>query len=54
MRHDLIDEYWINIHPVILGAGKRFFPTLDSLVSLKLVETRRFGSGVVMLRYDCI
>jgi dihydrofolate reductase len=50
MRHDLIDEYRLYVHPVVLGAGHRFFPP-DVPVPLSLVETRTFGNGVVLLRY---
>jgi dihydrofolate reductase len=36
--------------PVVVEGGKRFFP--DGLrLNLKLVEERRFGKGVVLLRY---
>ena len=51
MAADLIDEYRLYVHPVVLGRGKPLFPRLDAPVSLRLVETRRFGSGVVLLRY---
>jgi dihydrofolate reductase len=51
MRLDLIDEYRLYLHPVVLGAGKRFFSPSDVPVSLRLAETRSFGSGVVLLRY---
>jgi dihydrofolate reductase len=51
MRRDLIDEYQILVHPIVLGAGKRFFPPLDDPMDLELVETRTFGSGVVYLAY---
>lgn len=52
MRLDLIDEYRLVIHPVVLGGGKPIFPALDRIISLRLIETRQFGSGVVLLRYQ--
>jgi dihydrofolate reductase len=52
MRLDLIDEYRPVVHPVVLGGGKPMFPALDKIISLRLIETRRFGSGVVLLRYQ--
>jgi dihydrofolate reductase len=47
----LVDEYLISVHPVILGAGTRFFPPLEEPIGLILVEQRTFDSGVVYLRY---
>jgi dihydrofolate reductase len=54
MRLGLIDEFHLFVQPVVLGAGTRFFPTLDDRIGLKLVETRTFGSGVVYLRYEAV
>jgi dihydrofolate reductase len=48
---DLIDEYRIYVHPVIVGRGKPFFHPADTITALELVETRAFGNGVVRLRY---
>jgi dihydrofolate reductase len=52
MRAGLIDEYRLFVHPIILGAGTPFFTALDARVTLKLLETRTFSSGVVYLRYE--
>jgi dihydrofolate reductase len=51
MKLDLIDEYQLFVHPVVLGGGTPFFPALDARIKLRLVETQAFGSGVVYLRY---
>jgi dihydrofolate reductase len=50
-QHDLIDEYRLMVFPVILGVGKRLFRD-DSKMPLKLVDTKTFSSGVVMLTYQ--
>jgi dihydrofolate reductase len=51
MRHDLIDEYRLYVHPVLIGRGKPLFEPSDSRTGLRLAETRAFGNGVVLLRY---
>jgi dihydrofolate reductase len=47
----LIDEYWLYIHPVLLGSGKPMFGPLTEKIDLELVETQRIGERVLMLRY---
>jgi dihydrofolate reductase len=50
IRSGLVDEFQMIICPVVVGGGKRFLP--DGVrMNLELVEQRRFGSGVVVLRY---
>lgn len=51
MRLGLIDEWRLFVRPVVLGDGTPYFPRLDAMVDLELVETRTFGSRVVYLRY---
>jgi dihydrofolate reductase len=46
----LVDEFQIIICPAVVGGGKRFFPDGVRL-DLKLLEERRFGNGVVILRH---
>jgi dihydrofolate reductase len=52
-RLHLIDEYRLYVHPIVLGRGKPLFQPSDESVKLALVETRTFGNGVVLLRYQC-
>ena len=48
----LIDEFQFLVHPIVLGKGLRLFDGLASTVPLKLVETKTFTSGVVLLTYQ--
>jgi len=51
MRLNLVDEYELWIHPIVLGSGKRLFADGISPLNLKLVNTRKTGSGIVILNY---
>jgi dihydrofolate reductase len=51
-RYDLIDEYRLYVHPVLICAGKPLFSPSDVRTDLRLVGTREFGNGVVLLRYE--
>jgi dihydrofolate reductase len=51
MEADLIDEYRLYVHPVAIGGGKPLFPA-GARINLRLAETRTFGNGVVLLRYQ--
>jgi dihydrofolate reductase len=51
IKAGLIDEFRPVIHPVVLGGGKPFLPSLDTPINLQLLETRRFASGAFYLRY---
>jgi dihydrofolate reductase len=51
VRHGLVDEYLLVVHPVVLGAGTPFWPELDAPLRLRLVETKPFASGVELKSY---
>jgi dihydrofolate reductase len=51
MKHDLIDEYVLMIHPVVLGSGRRLFTAKGSDASLQLVNTKNSTTGVVIATY---
>jgi class 3 adenylate cyclase/dihydrofolate reductase len=52
MKHDLIDEYRLLVFPVVLGSGKRLFRDESDTSHLRLVSTRAFSSGAVLLTYE--
>jgi dihydrofolate reductase len=52
MRRDLIDEYLLTIHPLVLGSGRRLFPDGGPPTKLRLVEAKPTTTGVVIASYE--
>jgi dihydrofolate reductase len=51
MNLNLIDEYFFNINPIVLGKGKLLFRDQSEMRRLKLLESKTYKNGVVGLRY---
>ena len=49
---DLVDEWRVMLFPIVLGSGKRLFREERDISHLRLVDTRVFDSGVVLLTYE--
>ncbi|MEV6178667.1 dihydrofolate reductase family protein [Streptomyces sp. NPDC052015] len=52
LRHALVDEFRTYVHPVLLGAGTPLFSPGSAPAGPRLVESRTFGNGVVLLWYQ--
>lgn len=52
LHTDLIDEYQFLVHPMIMGSGKCFCKDGLSMTKLKLVKTKIFSQGVILLCYQ--
>jgi dihydrofolate reductase len=52
LQQGLIDEFIININPVILGAGISLFKNIDKKVELQLLKSTRFECGVLGCHYQ--
>jgi dihydrofolate reductase len=52
MRRDLVDEYVLLIHPLVLGTGRRLFTDGGAPAALRLVDTKTTTTGVVIATYQ--
>jgi dihydrofolate reductase len=51
VRHGLVDEYVLLIHPLVLGSGRRLFSDIAGRTALRLVNAEASPSGVVITTY---
>jgi dihydrofolate reductase len=54
MEHDLVDELWLMIYPVVLGAGERLFGETSDKTSLRLVDARTVDNDLVYVTYRAV
>jgi dihydrofolate reductase len=52
MEHDLVDEYRLMVHPIVVGSGKRLFRDGSGAKTLQLVESKALGPDVVNLTFE--
>jgi dihydrofolate reductase len=51
-RRDLVDEYQLLIHPLVLGSGRRLFPDDGAFAALRLVDSVTTTTGVIIATYQ--
>ena len=52
MNESLVDELWLSIHPVLLGAGKPMFQNIRERKNLKLTQHQVYNTGLVQVCYE--
>ena len=52
MKLNLIDEYQLCVHPVVVGGGLPLFENINDRTILKLIKTKTFSGGAVTLYYE--
>jgi dihydrofolate reductase len=51
MKRNLVDEFMLLIHPLVLGSGRHLFSNGGSLAALQLVDTTMTTTGVMIATY---
>jgi dihydrofolate reductase len=51
LEHDLLDDFWLFVNPVLLGQGIPLFKNINTVTKLKLVASTTFTSGVICSHY---
>jgi dihydrofolate reductase len=51
LEHDLVDEFFLAVYPIVLGSGKRLFREADQVRKLSLVDSKPTSTGGVILTY---
>lgn len=54
LKEKLIDEIYVDVHPLILGSGIKLFENFEGMVKLKLLETKKLKNTLVLLHYQVI
>lgn len=52
INQGLIDEYWLAVHPILLGSGKQLFQNIRERKHLKLLSHKVYNTGLVSLCYS--
>ena len=52
MRRNLVDEYVLLIHPLVLGSGRRLFTDGGAFATLRLVDAKTTATGVLIATYQ--
>jgi dihydrofolate reductase len=51
LKNDLVDELWLKLYPVTLGAGKRLFAEGTAPAAFELIESKTTPKGVIFANY---
>jgi dihydrofolate reductase len=50
-QHDLVDEYRLMVHPIVLGSGKHLFDGIETPFTLRLTDSKVLATGSLILTY---
>ena len=52
MKHDVVDAFWLKIHPLTLGSGKRLFAEGTIPAAFKVTESTVCPNSVIFVNYE--
>jgi dihydrofolate reductase len=52
MELGVVDQLWLSVHPILLGAGKPLFQNIRGRVPLELIDSKVYSTGLVSLTYE--
>ncbi|MBW6457155.1 MAG: dihydrofolate reductase family protein [Trueperaceae bacterium] len=52
LKHDLVDAFWLRIHPITLGRGKRLFAGGAMPAAFRVTESQVTSTGVILVSYE--
>jgi dihydrofolate reductase len=54
MNEGLVDELHLAVHPILLGKGKPLFQGIKGRIKTKLLSTKTYNSGLLIINYEII
>ena len=52
MQHDLVDTFWLYLHPITFGSGKRLFAGGTIPAAFRLADSKVTSTGVIIANYE--
>ena len=52
MKHEVVDAFWLKIHPLTLGSGKRLFADGTIPAAFKVTDSQVSPTGVIIVNYE--
>jgi dihydrofolate reductase len=54
LKQGLADDYWLVVQPVVFGKGPRYWTTMNSQLTLKLLSSGTMADGELLLHYETV
>lgn len=54
LKAGLVDEFWLAVHPIVLGQGKPLFAGIEKRIKTKLLNSKSYDTGLISLSYGVL